>query len=51
MKNFYNERCLALKNNKKKLWELINNTIGKRKNSGSIIPYIMIDRIKTYSPD
>ena len=50
-KNYYNERCLALKNNTKKLWELINKTIGKKKITGSIIPYITIDGIKTYSLD
>ena len=38
-------------NNTKKLCELINRTIGKKKNTGSIIPYILIDGIKTYSPD
>ena len=27
--DYYNERCLTLKNNTKKLWELINRTIGK----------------------
>ena len=50
-KNYYNKKCLALKNNTKQLWELINRTIGKKKNTGSIILYISIDGIKTYSPD
>ena len=27
--DYYNERCMTLKNNMKKLWELINRIIGK----------------------
>ena len=41
---------MTLKNNTK-LWELINRTIGKRKNTGSIIPYITHDGIQIHSPD
>ena len=34
----------------RKLWALINEVVGKKKSSGSIIPYITIDGIKTYTP-
>ena len=36
--------------NTKLLWRLINQTIGKMKNSRSIIPYITIDGLQTYQP-
>ena len=42
---------MTLKNNTKKLWELVNRTIGKQKNTGSIIPYITHDGIQIHSPD
>ena len=32
------------------MWQVINQTIGKEKHGGSIIPYISIDRVKTYNP-
>ena len=34
----------------KKLWALINKVVGKKKSSGSIIPYITINGIRTYTP-
>ena len=34
-----------------KLWQLINNRIGKCKHRGSIIPYITVNGIKPYNPD
>ena len=34
----------------KKLWSLINQTINKCKNNGSIIPFITVDGLKTYNP-
>ena len=44
---------MTLKNNTKKLWELINRAIGKQKNTGSIIPYITLHgiQIQIHSPD
>ena len=38
------------KKNTKKLWQLLNDVVNKTKNRGSIIPYIMIDGLKTYNP-
>ena len=39
-----------IKNNSKKLWELINNTINKVKHKGSIIPFITVDGLKQNRP-
>ena len=44
--DYYQSRCESFKNNTKKLWSLINNTITKVKHKGSIIPFIMVDGIK-----
>ena len=46
--NYYNAKCREYCTNTKKLWKLINQTIGKCKSGGSIIPYITIDGLKTY---
>ena len=48
---YYNNKSLEYKNNTKKLWALINQTIKKCKNGGSIIPYITVDGIQTYNPN
>ena len=48
--NYYKTRAVDFFNDSKKLWSLINEVIGKRKSSGLIIPFIMIDSIKTYTP-
>ena len=45
---YYNNKCREYSTNSKKLWKLINQTIGKCKARGSIIPYIPIDGLKTY---
>ena len=45
-----NTKCEEYRNNTKKLWQVINQTIGKQKHGGSIIPYISIEGIKTYDP-
>ena len=47
---YHNTKCREYSTNTKKLWKLINQTIGKCKASGSIIPYITIDGLKTYQP-
>ena len=48
MKNYYTTKCIDYKDNTRKLWHVINQTIGKTKHSGSIIPYISVGGIKTY---
>ena len=45
---FYQSRCISYKQNAKKLWSLINNTINKVKHKESIIPYITVDGLKQY---
>ena len=37
---YYSQKAEAFKKNTKELWKLINSTISKHKNSGSIIPHI-----------
>ena len=46
--SFYNTKCEEYRNNTKKLWQVISQTIGKQKHGGSIIPCISIEGIKTY---
>ena len=48
MKKYYATKCMEYRDNTTKLWQVINQTIGKTKNSGSIIPFISIEGIKTY---
>ena len=48
MKNYYATKCTEYRDNTRKLWQVINQTIGKTKHSGSIIPFISIEGIKTY---
>ena len=48
MKKYYATKCMEYRDNTMKLWQVINQTIGKTKNSGSIIPFISIEGIKTY---
>ena len=48
--DFYQSRCISYRQNAKKLWSLINNTIKKVKHKGSIIPYITVDGLKQYHP-
>ena len=49
-KDFYHAKCIDYKQNAKKLWSLINNTIKKVKHKGSIIPYITVKGLKQYNP-
>ena len=46
---YYQRKCDQFKNNAKKLWALINDTIRKVKHKGSIIPYIKIDGKLNYT--
>ena len=48
---FYNEKCIRHKNDTKQLWKIINATVCKRKNTGSIIPFITIDGIRKCDPE
>ena len=48
--DYYQAKCESYKSNSKKLWSLINNTITKIKQKGSIIPYITVDGIKKTRP-
>ena len=48
MKNYYATKCTEYRDNTRKLWQVINQTIGKTKHSGSIIPFISIEGIKSY---
>ena len=48
--NYYNAKCKEYCTNIKTLWKLINQTIGKCKSGGSIIPFITVDSLKTYQP-
>ena len=48
MKQYYFTKGTEYRDNTTKLWQVINQTIGKTKNSGSIIPFITIEGIKTY---
>ena len=46
--NYYKNKCVELKNNSKKLWNMINKISGKNKDKTSIIDYIKVDNIKYY---
>ena len=48
--DYYNVKCKEYSTNTRLLWKLINQTTGKTKHSGSIIPYITIDCLQTYQP-
>ena len=50
MKDYYEDRAKQYKDNTRQLWRLLNQSIGKCKNKGSIIPYIMVDGVRTYTP-
>ena len=47
MKAYY--KSIEYKHHTKKLWQLLNQTVNKSKNRGSIIPYITINGICTYN--
>ena len=47
---YYQNKAKEFANDTKKLWDLLNQVIGKTKNKGCIIPYITIDGLKTYTP-
>ena len=46
---YYNSKYYKYRQNTKKLWALINQTIKRCKNSRSIIPYITVEGLQTYN--
>ena len=44
--SYYITKCEEYKYNTKTLWQVINQTMGKKKHKGSIIPFISVDGIK-----
>ena len=48
--DYYRMKCTEFQWNARKLWSLINNTIKKVKNRGSIIPYITVNGLRQYNP-
>ena len=48
--DYYRMKCTGFWQNAQKLWSLINNTIKKVKNRGSIIPYITVNGLRQYNP-
>ena len=49
-RNYYRTRCIEYKQNAKKLWSLINDTVKRFKHKGSIIPYITVNGLKQHNP-
>ena len=49
-RNYYRTRCVEYKQNAKKPWSLINDTVKRVKHKGSIIPYITVDGLKQHNP-
>ena len=47
----YQEKCIEFKDNTKKLWGIINDTIHKNNNKNDVIEYLTINGIKNYQPD
>ena len=47
---YYKTKLNEYKNNTKKLWSLINQSLKKCKSGGTIIPYITVDGLQTYNP-
>ena len=49
-RDYYRTRCVEYKQNAKKLWSLINDTVKRVKHKGSIIPYITVNGLKQHNP-
>ena len=50
MKTYYLQQAEMLKNDTRELWIIINRTISQHKNSGSIIPYIIVNGMQICDP-
>ena len=48
--SYYQTLCINLKNNTKKLWEIINTTIGKSSNKSCILEKLKVGNIMYHSP-
>ena len=48
--NYYHSLCVSLKNNTKKLWKIINRTIGKESNKSCILEKLKVGNIVYDSP-
>ena len=48
---YYKLQVEESKTNTKRLWQVINTVINKRKNKGSTIPYITVEGIRIYDPN
>ena len=48
-KKYYSDMCYDYRCQTKKLWSVINEVSGKRKNKSGLIEYLKIDRIKEYN--
>ena len=48
MKEYYKTKYMEYSKNTRKLWQVINNIVGKTKHTGRVIPFITIDSVKTY---
>ena len=48
--DYYRVKCTEFRQNARKLWSLISNTIKKVKNRGSIIPYLTVNGLRQYNP-
>ena len=46
--NYYSERCIALKNNGKELWRLINHVVNKQSDKTCSVDCLEIDNLKTF---
>ena len=46
---FYQNKCIEFRNNSKRLWQIINELSGKIRNKSTVINWIKINDIKTYS--
>ena len=47
--SYYNDKFVEYKNNAHKLWQVVNQIIGKHKNKKSIIDYLTIQGVKYYN--
>ena len=48
MMTYYTAKCKEYEKNSKRLLQVINNIVGKTKQTGRVIPYITINDIKNY---
>ena len=49
MKKYYSDKSSEYRTNTKKLWELMNSTIGKNKNKGCSISHLTVEGVKIFN--